>query len=215
MPANTATARVGRFQSRLSRIVDLVSSRTVDVPVPDKPGESTKEIIWTGLLYRADGKTVDSIYEWDKAGAFRNQRGVASPNDLALFMRPLSDDELKAALAKLPESAKPAAEVKSAEPAPVVEIPVKESVESEAVKDPRIAAKLPELTWNAYQAMLAEAVDLGILPANVQVTTIRGPWAELIASTLVDYLDHPETPAAPAETPKPSELPKPEGNEGE
>lgn len=203
MPANTATARVGRFQSRLSRIVDLVSSRTIDVPIPGRPDETTKELIWTGLLYRADGKTVDSIYEWDKSGAFRNQRGVASPNDLALFMRPLSDDELKSARAKLPESAKPAESEPETAAAPAIAEAAKEPVESEAVKDPRVSSKLAELVWNVYHNMVEEAIALGILPENTQVTKIRGPWAELVASTVVDYLDHPEA----TET-KPPELPK-------
>ncbi|MBF6570500.1 MAG: hypothetical protein IVW54_16660 [Candidatus Binataceae bacterium] len=198
--------------------MDLVSSRTVDVPIPGKPGEVTKEIIWSGLLYKSDGKTVDSIYEWDKSGAFKNQRGVSHPNDLALFMRPLQDAELKAARAKLPAYAKPAAESEPATataPGPgssaVAAISeVRAAVESDSVKDPRVASKLAELTWNAYHSMIAEAVSMGILPENVQVSTIRGNWAELIASTVVDYLDHPETTPAetkPAETPKPSELP--------
>ena len=108
MPANLAHAQIGRFQTRLSRLVDLVTSRTVEEKVPGKPGQVKTSIVWTGLLYKSDMKSLDSIYEWADDGAFRNQRGVSHPNDLSLLMRALTADELKAGLARLPESMRPA-----------------------------------------------------------------------------------------------------------
>ena len=107
MPANLAKAQLGRFQTRLSRLVDLVASHSKDVPVPGKFGVTRKIIIWSGLLYNSNGKSVDSIFEWSDDGAFLNQRGVSHPSDLALFMRPLTDEELAAGRARLPSSMRP------------------------------------------------------------------------------------------------------------
>lgn len=207
MPTPTHAAKIGRFQTRLNRIADILASRSVMEPIPGKPGQTVERIIWTGLLYKSDGKTIDTIQEWEASGAFKNQRGVSHPNDLALYMRDLSPTEIEAGLALLPESAKPAASA-SAAAAPVEEAKPVESAGSSAVaaisevrtavekvdpvKDPRIADKLAEVTWNVYQEAIGEAVILGILPRDIVIKSIRGDWAGLIASTLVSYLDNPE-----------------------
>lgn len=104
MPANTTPAKLGRFQTRLSRVVDIVASRVVQDPVAGHPGKTVDRRLWTGRLYRSDMKTVDSIFDWENSGAFSNQRGVASPNDLSIFMRELTPDELAAGVKAIPES---------------------------------------------------------------------------------------------------------------
>lgn len=170
--------------------------------------------IWTGLLYKSDGRTVDTIQEWEANGSFRNQRGVSSPHDLALFMRPLTDAELQAGLERLPASARPAPAPVTAidESKPAAEVqPEAQPVEAaivDPVKDPRLGSHLAEITWNTFQEAIGEAVSLGILPKDVVISSIRGPWAELIASTLVSYLDNPEPkPAAKEPPPLPQQPP--------
>jgi hypothetical protein len=195
MPTPTLAAKIGRYQTRLNRIADILASHSVMEPIPGKPGQTVERIIWTGLLYKSDGKTIDTIQEWEASGAFKNQRGVSHPNDLALYMRDLTDAEIEAGLALLPESAKPAAAASAAaaaiEEAKPEEKPVVEE-KPDPVKDPRIADKLAEITWNVYQELIGHAVSIRILPSDIVITTIRGDWAGLIASTLVSYLDSPD-----------------------
>ena len=76
--------QLGRYQTRLSRIVEIHSSRMIDETQAD--GSTQKKRIWTGMLFRADGKTEDSNHEWEDSGALRNQRGVTSPMDLNILV---------------------------------------------------------------------------------------------------------------------------------
>lgn len=216
MPTPTAPARLGRYQTRLSRIVDILASHPVTLPVPGQFGKSKTITIWTGLLYKSDGRTVDTIQEWEASGAFRNQRGVSSPLDLALFTRTLSDAELEAGRKRLPASAlsaTDAADAAAAEPAkdePAQAAATEAAPIVDPVKDPRLAGHLAEIVWNTYQECVGDAIASGLLPRDTVVTSIRGPWAELAASTLVSYLDNPEPkPAAKEPPPLPHEVKPP------
>lgn len=72
----------GRYQTRLSRIVEIRDSRMVEELQPD--GTRVNKRLWKGTMFKADGRTPDTDHEWEDSGAFVNQRGVANPNDLAL-----------------------------------------------------------------------------------------------------------------------------------
>ena len=73
--------QLGRYQTRLNRIVEIQSHRWIDEKQQD--GSTIRKRIWSGMLLKADGQTPDSNYEWEDSGSFRNSRGVATYHDLA------------------------------------------------------------------------------------------------------------------------------------
>lgn len=77
--------KIGRYQTRLSRIVEITRSHEVDDRQPD--GSIIRKQMWVGMMFKADGRTPDTEHEWEDSGAYRNQRGVASPNDLAILVQ--------------------------------------------------------------------------------------------------------------------------------
>lgn len=82
----TMQVQLGRYQTRLSRIVEIRSSRMVEETQAD--GTKQQKRIWTGMMFRADGRSPDSDHEWEDSGALRNQRGVTSPMDLTILVQP-------------------------------------------------------------------------------------------------------------------------------
>jgi hypothetical protein len=76
--------QLGRYQTRLNRIVEINSSRWIDEK--QENGTTAKKRIWSGLLLKADGITQDSNYEWEDDGRLRNSRGVNSYHDLATLI---------------------------------------------------------------------------------------------------------------------------------
>jgi len=77
--------QLGRYQTRLNRIVEINSSRWIDEK--QENGTTAKKRIWSGLLLKADGITPDSNYEWEDDGRLRNSRGVNSYHDLATLIQ--------------------------------------------------------------------------------------------------------------------------------
>jgi hypothetical protein len=75
---------LGRFQTRLNRIVDITSSCEVTELIQ---GENVTRRVWNGQIMKADGHTVDTAGQWEDNGAYRNQRGVACPMDLCIMMQ--------------------------------------------------------------------------------------------------------------------------------
>jgi hypothetical protein len=76
---------LGRFQTRLNRIVDITSSCEVTELIQ---GENVTRRVWNGQIMKADAHTVDTAGQWEDNGAYRNQRGVACPMDLCILVQP-------------------------------------------------------------------------------------------------------------------------------
>lgn len=76
--------QLGRYQTRSARIVEITASNWIDERQGD--GTTIRKRVWSGALYKADGKTFDCEYRWDDSGRLLNQRGVASDKDLAILI---------------------------------------------------------------------------------------------------------------------------------
>jgi hypothetical protein len=170
--------QLGRYQNRSNRIVEITSSRFIDVRDPD--GTQRKVRIWSGTLMKADGKTVDSVHDYEDSGAFRNQRGVASPMDLSILV----------------------------EAAPVQAQPVPATASK--VNDPRLNGQAEDLATYAALGLIGAADDKEVLDAEAFSPTRQGAvdrlkaspnwasWVELGAQILVEILDAIEQqPAEP------------------
>jgi hypothetical protein len=197
-------------------MVNIESSKVIQEPVPGQPGKVVDRKIWIGTLFNSDGKTPDGKHEWEESGAFRNQRGVANPNDLAIFVSDLPPLE-------------------GEEPTPAEENDVEAILEENAARsffdgppipapfipDPRVSHLLPGLIVNCYDFLVAAAAEKG-LDVKGRPPMISGPWVEAVGTTLVALLDttarvqpladHPPTP--PAGLPSPITNSDEPGQEG-
>jgi hypothetical protein len=100
-------ARPGLFQTRRNRLVRITEQ--FDFSEPPQPGfEPVVRKCWKGLLYMADGYSVDSPHVWENDGAYHNMQGVLSQFDLTLLVE--ADPVPEKPQAALPKAqAKPAA----------------------------------------------------------------------------------------------------------
>ena len=184
MPQNLIAAQRGRFQSRLSRLVDIHTSKIIQEPVPGQPGKTVPRTIWLGTLYASNGKTPEGTYEWEESGAFRNQRGVSSPNDLAIYVGKYpgqQDDAPDELLSKLVQS--PGNVMQNLEtPAPAAPAP--------AQVDNRLTLLIGGFVVDLYDELIAVASAAG-LDVTGRPPLIRGPWIEAVNETLVAIMDSP------------------------
>jgi hypothetical protein len=171
--------QLGRYQNRSNRIVEIDSFRFIEVTDPD--GSKRQVRIWSGMLKKADGKTDDSRHDYEDSGAFRNQRGVASPMDLSILI----------------------------EAAPVQPGPAAPAATSKA-NDPRLKGQAEQLATYAALGLLGAADDHELVDAEAFSETRQGAveglkalpswanWVELVANLVVEVLDAIENkPAAP------------------
>lgn len=194
-------------------MVNIESSKVIQEPVPGQPGKVVDRKIWIGTLFNSDGKTTDGRHEWEESGAFRNQRGVASPNDLAIFVCDLPPAE----------GEEPAEEHQvgrlTDENATRITAPAPAPEHKPFVADARIRHLLPGLIVNCYDYLLTAAAVKG-LDVLGRPPMISGPWVEAVGTTLVALLDtkarvQPLASRPPAPPPAPPVKPDGEGKDPE
>jgi len=70
--------RPGRYQTRNVRIVELTD--TFQREKPTGPGQTVTVTIWRGNLMKADGRTVDSMHEWEETNHPLTMGAYVSPS---------------------------------------------------------------------------------------------------------------------------------------
>jgi hypothetical protein len=79
-------AHLGLFQTRHPRLVQLTESfEFSEAPQPGK--EPVERTCWKGVIFQADGRTVDTNGVWEQSGAYQNSNGVIQRNDLVTLVR--------------------------------------------------------------------------------------------------------------------------------
>lgn len=109
--------QAGRFQTNQGRVIHIThhsEARTPEFP----GGAALPRKVWIGVLYKSDGKTVDTEGMWETSGRYTTPKGVAHPYDAAMFMR--FDPPVEAARAQALADGTPLAEA--------VEVPAGPSV---------------------------------------------------------------------------------------
>jgi len=91
--------------TRSSRLVEITGSEQVKAP---KPGGGTMtKTVFTGTLFKMDGRTIDSKHRWDLSGQFANQQGVSSNYDLCQRIGGPAPETSSEAVAETPAIAAP------------------------------------------------------------------------------------------------------------
>jgi hypothetical protein len=78
-------ARRGLFQTRGSKNARLLEP--FEFSETRSGGQVVTRTCWKGLLYMADGKTVDTTGVWEVNGAKQNPNGVIQRDDLVEIIR--------------------------------------------------------------------------------------------------------------------------------
>jgi hypothetical protein len=211
MPNNLCPAKRGRFQTRLSRLVDITSSKEIQEPVPGNPGKTVSKTIWLGTLYASNGKVPEGQYEWEASGAYRNQRGVASPLDLSTYVGnypgqvnadPFHNVDVLQ-LGGAQEQGKPlatelehpgfATRAAYEEAQRMTDYHIAAITNALAPKfevDDRLKPHITGLVLDCYDYLLKAAAEIG-LDVKGRGACIRGPWIEAVNETLVGVMDSP------------------------
>jgi hypothetical protein len=71
----------GRYQSRNNRVIEITGSHTETAIGTD--GKPYTKKMWDGLLYQADGKTVETPHMWSDSGGYLHEAGVQNQFDIA------------------------------------------------------------------------------------------------------------------------------------
>ena len=78
--------QAGWFQTNQARVIHITHSS--EAKTPEFPGGAAiARKVWIGVLYKSDGKTVDTEGMWEMSGRYTTPKGVAHPYDAAMFMR--------------------------------------------------------------------------------------------------------------------------------
>jgi hypothetical protein len=79
---NGAPAKMakGRYQTRNNRVVEITGSHIESGTLNGVPFSKT---MWDGVLYQADGKTVETPHTWSDAGTYLHEQGVMNQFDIA------------------------------------------------------------------------------------------------------------------------------------
>jgi hypothetical protein len=99
---NGALAKMakGRYQTRNNRVVEITGSHVQTAVGTD--GKPYSKTMWDGLLYQADGKTIETPHMWSDAGGYLHEEGVSNQFDIALVTsqepEPVSDPAAPAVL---------------------------------------------------------------------------------------------------------------------
>lgn len=74
----------GRYQTKNSRIVAIHDFSYITRR--DSEQREYQARVWRGTMYKADGRTEDSTYQWEDDGRFSNSQGITTYNDLAMLI---------------------------------------------------------------------------------------------------------------------------------